>query len=322
MESIEQVKNRIESIAGTKQITQSMRLVSTARLKRVRDRMAANLPFLQAAARMAREAAAEPDAKKHRYVRPAREGSGACVIAIAADRGLCGGYNLNVCREARALMQETNAEKVIAVGRKAKEFFARRMRDEGGAEKAFTGISETPFFEDAEQIAACALAWFNSGEIGSVYLVHTRFVNMLTLPPVRTRLLPIDTEMENNGSSIGANSGGESGANSGGESGANSGGYSTKALISYEPDSAGFLDHSVQFYLSAAIFGAMLEASVCEQSARITGMDAAVKNSEDMIEDLTRAYNRARQGGITEELADIIGGASALRRKAARSAGV
>ena len=306
MESIEQVKNRIDSIAGTKQITQSMRLVSTARLQRVRGRMEGNRLFRQETARMVREAAAEHDVRKHRYVRPAPEGAGACVIVVAADRGLCGGYNINVCREAGSLIQETGAAKVIAVGQKAKDYF-RRRRGAGGVDKAFVGVSETPFFEDAEEIASCALDWFERGEVGSIYLARTRFVNILTLPPECSLLLPVvATEA--------------AGGGAGGAEGAGGDGPRLRRLARYEPEGGRLLDLAVPFYVASAVFGAMLEASVCEQSARIASMDSAVRNSEDMIETLTLQYNKARQSGITDELADIIGGAAALKKKTARSA--
>ena len=370
MESTEQVKNRIESIEGTKQITHSMRLVSTARFRRVHDRMEGNLPFLVETTRMAREAAAELDVRKHRYVRPAPDGKAICVIVIAGDRGLCGGYNMNACREALALTREADAAKVITVGLKAKDYFNRRRRQEGGVDKAFTGMSEMPFFEDAEEIASCALSWFDGGEVGSVHLVHTRFINMLTLPTVRERLLPVAPPSHGGGqqaaarsqggsqgskgtngsnadgntdgnskSSINGNADGnidgnirsnadgnidggiESGVESGTNDGAGEGKPRIRALARYEPEGALLLDSAVPFYVAASVFGAMLEASVCEQGARIASMDAAVRNSEDMIESLTIQYNKARQSSITEELADIIGGAAALTRKSARSAG-
>ncbi|MDR3122114.1 MAG: F0F1 ATP synthase subunit gamma, partial [Clostridiales bacterium] len=193
MESIQQVKNRIGSIAGTRQITQSMRLVSTAKLQRVRDRMAGNREFYAEAGRIVRAAAAEPDARGHRFVRlreAPRAAGLSCLLVVGGDRGLCGGYTTNVCRDAQALIRELGAVRLVTVGQKVREFFLRRRRQEGVA-RSFMGISETPFFEDAEEIAACVLDWFERGEIDAVYLVYTHFENMLSLRPERKLLLPL-----------------------------------------------------------------------------------------------------------------------------------
>ena len=377
MESIQQIKNRINSIIGTRQITQSMRLVSTVRMRAVRDRMRANAPFLDATVRMALEAAKEPDVFDHPYVRGLRayganggdpavdygadgygtdgyeaDGYGAdgerkrtgakCVVVIGSDRGLCGGYNINVYREARALIHGLGEVRLITVGQKIKDFFAQR--GQGGFEiiKSFTGISETPFFEDAEEIAKTALDLYNGGGADAIYTVHTRFVNMLTHVPAQTLLLPYGAAAGSYGGeneaagpygetgAAGADAGGTNGIGAGRDAGtgagssvgsgaetdasAAAGGRRVDALTRYEPDCADFLSQSTPFYIAAVLFGAILEASVCEQCSRTISMDTAVKNSDEMINTLTLRYNKARQNAITTELADIIGGTRALRQ--------
>ena len=346
MESIQQIKNRIESIAGTKQITRSMRLVSTVRLRRAKDRMLANAAFHEGMIRMVSEAAADPDVFNHRYLRQhAADAAYKCVIAVGGDRGLCGGYNVNVCKEARSLIRGLGKVRLITVGQKAHDYFARQNPGAQQMERAFTGISENPFLEDAEDIANAALKLYADGEADSIYLVYTKFVNMLSLIPTHIKLLPLDAAaMAGAASAASAAMAGAAGAAgaaaavvttaapdgttvaAGDASAASTPSAASaanepapantrriKPLIRYEPGCAEMLDKSVPFYIAALIFGAMLESSVCEQSSRITSMDSAVRNSEEMIESLTLQYNRARQGDITGDLADIIGGTKALK---------
>ncbi|MCL2058606.1 MAG: ATP synthase F1 subunit gamma [Oscillospiraceae bacterium] len=313
MESIQQIKNRIDSIIGTRQITQSMRLVSTVRLRAARDRMVANETFNRETARLVQEAAREPDAFDHPYVRGGMGGNATalpkCVIVVGSDRGLCGGYNINVCKEAGALMRALGQFKLITVGQKIRDYFAQPGRNMGTNEtiKSFTGISETPFFEDAEEIANTALALFNGGEVDEIFLIHTRFINMLTLVPARTLLLPFGKQSQALPSD---------GADRGSDNPDRVSGM--RALTNYEPGCAAFLSHSVPFYMAAVIFGSILESSVCEQCSRTMSMDTAVKNADEMIETLTLRYNKERQNAITTELADIIGGMRALELKLGR----
>ena len=433
MESMQQLKNRIESIIGTRQITQSMRLVSTVRMRAARDRMLANATFQSETERMALEAASDPDVFDHPYVRGKKTkyttndnpneknseaGSGRggrkCVIIIGADRGLCGGYNINVYKEARALLRKLDEVILITVGQKMKDYFAQREQgghgvygEQGGQSEqsgqgkyggyngqgvqseygeksgqrtqvghsgqrgqsvyggrggqggtiiaeSYTGISETPFFEDAEAIAKIALDLYDSGEVDSIYLVHTRFINMLIHKPAQMLLLPYSEAAGKSGGGGRSDSKGDGGGdsrdggndNDGNDSGVNGsrnigssgtgavsksaavGGDGNRpvtpaaayarygALTRYEPRCADFLTHSTPFYIASALFGAILESSVCEQCSRTISMDTAVKNSDEMISALTLKYNKARQDAITVELADIIGGTKALKLKA------
>ena len=343
MESIQELKSRINSIIGTRQITQSMRLVSTVRMRTVRDRMLSNATFLEETTRMALEAAMDPDAFDHPYVRGLKahtryntgdnseeENSGGggctprsrkCVVVIGADRGLCGGYNVNVYREARALIRRLGDVKLIIVGQKICDLFSQRSYSGADIEKTYTGISETPFFEDAEEIAATALRLYNSGATDAIYIVHTRFINMLTHMPTQTLLLPFKYNEEYVDAVGGQkDEGGENeDMNDANGNGVKDGEAAVvrriKPLTRYEPACADFLTLATPFYAAAVLFGAILESSVCEQCSRTISMDTAVKNSDEMIDALALKYNKARQNAITAELADIIGGTKALRLK-------
>ena len=278
MESIQNIKKRIASIQSTKQITQSMRMVSSSKVVKARNKMENNREFIASTSKIVQTALLNQDAVNHRYVKPAPVGVSA-VILIASDRGLCGGYNINVCRYAHEILRD-NENKIVTIGAKARDYLNRRSIP--GIENSFNGISENPFFEDALDIANIVVGWYDAGQVDSIKLVFTHFASMLTQEPCEKQLLPLVPQ----------------------ETG----------VVTLEPQVDEYLEKSLLFYVTSEIFGAILESSLSEQCARITSMDTAVKNSGDMIDTLTLKYNQARQGRITQELTEIIGGTQAKRR--------
>jgi len=288
MESIQRVKERIASIKSTRQIMQSMRLVSTAKVQRARAKMEANRSFSEEIARILRLAVGNADLKNHRFMRENTDAleSKSAVIVLSADRGLCGGYNVNVCRQANTLIKGLGGVKVITVGQKARDYFRRRMPDSLAG--SHIGISETPIFHSAEEVSADALEWYENGEVDAVYLVYTEFKNILTQNPVAKKILPLEPE---------------------------DGEEPVETYVNYEPEIGAFLSHLVPFYMYSTVYGAMLESSACEQSARLSSMTSAVKNSDDIVEQLILQLNRTRQASITQELNEISGGVRALEKK-------
>ena len=298
MESIQQIKNRINSIASTRQITQSMHLVSSSKIVKSRNKLVANQDFFTQANDLIEAVRSSPDIQSHPYIvgfdakdAPKRD---AVVIVLSSDRGLCGGYNVSVCRESFLLVKKLKDVRVITVGVKGREYFKRRRPD--CIAKSFIGVSENPFYEDAQEVASMVLDWYNNGEVSEIYLIYTKFVNMLSQTPDVKKLLPLDPyqpeehvkkdKTENK----------------------------MRTLVRLEPDDTTLLINTVPFYLNSFIFRAMLEASVCEQSARVAGMDSAVKNADEMMESLTLKYNQARQSAITQEVIEIISGAKAVQK--------
>lgn len=282
MESLQAIKNRIQGIRSTRQITQSMRLVSTSKVQRARARMEANRPFLQECEKMLHMVAGTMQGTSGRYVRRAGQQC-AAVIVIGSDRGLCGGYNINVNKEASRLMKTIGEKRLVTVGTKTREYFRRRNNPPA---EAFTGMSEAPYFDDAVAITSCVLQWYNDGEVDAVYVVHTGFESMLKHNLLTKCILPLEiTEEKRDGPS---------------------------AIVRCEPEGEEMLRHTAAFYLATYLYGAILEASCCEQSARIASMDSAVKNADEMVETLTLRYNQARQGAITQEIIEIVGGANAV----------
>ena len=289
MESIQQIKARINSVSSTRQITQSMHMVSSSKIVKSRARMVANREFLAETQKMVDVASGSLEVRDHLFLRPKQkqgEAEKAVMIVLSSDRGLCGSFNANVCKEAHARMKEFDNVKIITVGSKGKEYFRRRKPN--SLEKSYTGLSEKPFFEDAADILDPILEMYRNGEIQSVYLVYTKFVNMLTQLPTVKKLLPVEPDMALS---------------------------ATAQVSALRPETAEFLEHIVPFYIKCCLFGAMLEASVCEQSSRVASMDTAVKNAEEMIGKLTLTYNKARQSSITQEMIEIIGGAKAVQKE-------
>jgi len=279
LESIQEIKIRIASIQSTRQITQSMRLVSTSKVQRARAAMENNAGFLTEAERLVRVAALSLDSPSHRYTKA--PGKSAAVIIISGDRGLCGGYNVNVSKAARAVIGEYEDAKIITIGSKARDFF--RRRGDVTPIMNYSGMSEAPIFADALDIARRVLELYDSGEVSAIELVSTKFYSMLRQEPERKRILPLAPTDESR-------------------------------IYGCEPGGDSYLEGTVPFYFAGVLYGAMLEAATCEQSARITSMDTAVRNADDMISEFTLRYNQARQSAITQEITEIVGGASAVQK--------
>jgi F-type H+-transporting ATPase subunit gamma len=285
MESISAIKLRLHSISSTQQITKSMQMISTTKVQKTLRRMQQNAPYLEHTQNLLRGVVRFSGGCHHTYLSPPSEAGGALVIAISSDRGLCGAYNVNVCREAATqLNQMSGGAQCITIGEKIREYLRRRKFT---ISHAFDGASESPAYEGARDIANMALDMYRSGEASSVTIIYTRYESALLHTPTTTQLLPVAFA-------------GDAGDPHG-------------RAMNFEPGIDEILDHVVPLYVSASVFGAMLNSASCEQSARIMSMDAAAKNCGDMIESLSLKYNRLRQSTITQELSEIVSGAQALQ---------
>jgi F-type H+-transporting ATPase subunit gamma len=271
------IKNRIDSIVSTRQITQSMRTVATVKVRRAREKLLANRPFLEQARRLVQAAGAALPYGEHPLLSK-RGGKRAAVVAISGDRGLCGGYNVNAGKALSALAKGMDDVRLVTVGAKIGEYCAGPFR--GKVAHSYTGISENPFYGDAEAIASIVMDWYKSGEVDQVYVVYTQFNTMLSQKTRAAKLLPLEIEP-------------------------------AQIKTRFEIPPHEIFTHAVPFYVTAFIYGAILESAVCEQSARIATMDAAVRNAGGMIDALTLLYHQARQGEITREIIEIVSGADA-----------
>jgi len=278
MDSLILIKNRINSIVSTRQITQSMRTVATVKVQRAREKMLANRPFLGQARQLVQAAGAALPYGEHPLLAP-RGGNRAAVVVVSGDRGLCGGYNLNTGKALSALAKSLGELKIVTVGSKAADYCAQRFR--GKVAYSYTGISESPFYDDAEAIAAILMEWYSNGEVDQVYVIYTQFITMLSQKTRTEKLLPVALDPPEG------------------------------AKTRFEIPPYEIFTHAVPFYITAFIYGAILESAACEHSARIATMDSAVKNAGDMIDSLTLLYHQARQGEITREIIEIVSGADA-----------
>ena len=280
MASMRDIKRRRDSIQSTQQITKAMKLVSTVKLQRARTRADNARPYFDKMYETVQSILADSERLDHPYL-TAGASDRKAVIVVTSNRGLAGGYNSNVIR---LLTEDVD---IYGVGRKGVETLSRRgwhiVSDD-------SGVMDAPAFSDAAAIGEKVLASFAAGQVGEIYLAYTRFKNTVVHVPTLTRLLPVDWEKEKEKRQ-------ESGS---------------RTLMNYEPNPEEALDLLVPKYVNSIIFGAFIEAAASENGARMQAMDAASGNADDMIAALSLAYNRARQGAITQELTEIISGAEAL----------
>jgi F-type H+-transporting ATPase subunit gamma len=286
MESIQGIKLRLHSISSTQQITKSMQMIATTKVQKTLSRMQQNAPFFEHSRKLTQALVRFAEASRHPYILPKEVGT-TVVIAISADRGLCGAYNVNICREAVARIKRLKGDVCcIAIGGKVRDHLRRRKIK---IERSFDGASESPSYENARDIGNVALDMYRSGMADKVLLIYTKYESALSQIPTTIQLLPLALD---DGSGAGDPRG---------------------RLMNFEPSLEEVLEGVVPMYMASSVFGAMLNSASCEQNARIMSMDAASKNCGDMIERLSLQFNRLRQSTITQELNEIVSGAQALQ---------
>ncbi|WMM24237.1 ATP synthase F1 subunit gamma [Tissierella sp. MB52-C2] len=283
-ETTRDIKRRIRGISNTKQITKAMELVSSAKLKRARERLERSRPYYETVLHNIGEILATTGNMKHPLL-DTREVKSSLYIVIAADRGLAGGYNGGVIRLAEKRIREQNKDaKIIVVGSKARDYFTKRHYNVVGQ---FVGISEEPQFSDAREIGSLAMDLYKNKEVDEINLVYTMFKGTISQVPNVIKLLP-SNEVS-------------------GEK------KERRTITEFEPSPEEVLGYLIPKYIQSSIYGALIEASSSEQAARRVAMEAATDNAEEMIDELNISYNRARQAAITMEITEIVSGADALK---------
>lgn len=286
MASMRDIKRRIKSVNSTQQITKAMNLVASSKLSKAKGRFLDTQPFFKQTQKVIGNLIGGNSNIIHPYFNK-REEKKIAIIVITGDRGLCGGYNSNVCKAALKLAQEKGADKVtmVTVGSKARDYFRHRKFD---IMASFRDMSEKPDYEDAAEIGNMLLKAYDNGEIDSIYLAYTRFISTISNEPETVTLLPVSKE----------------------DFPSQKSGSLTSTI--YEPDEEEVLDYLIPKYVVTVLYGAMVESSVAELSSRMTAMDSATENASEIIEDLNLIYNRVRQGAITQEITEIVSGSNAL----------
>ena len=264
------VKRRIKSVESTMQITKAMELVASSKMRRAKERALGVRPYFNAIYdTVARLAGVTRDSDSV-YTRR-REVKNSLFIVIAGDRGLAGGYNSNVCKNAS----------VITIGKKSQEHYAKRQWP---VLADYPGVAETMKISDTHEIVDFLLDAFRSGKADEVFLCYTEFVSPLQQEAKCIPLLPLSFERRENA---------EAGAH---------------VLTEYDPSPEAVLNAVVPEYLYGVLYGAVVESYCSEQSARRMAMEAASDNAGEMIENLNLSYNRARQAAITQEITEIVAG--------------
>lgn len=283
MASMRDIKRRRDSIQSTEQITKAMKLVSTVKLQKSKNRAESSKPYFNLMYDTISSILRKSGNLNHTYLKPG-DSQKKAVIAITSNRGLAGGYNNNIVKLISAELPAGDTL-VYAIGRKGRDGLLRKGFE---VHADYSEVINEPLYRDAADITLELLDAFARGEIGEIYLAYTSFKNTVTHIPRLIKLLPVEMEVKAEDSG------------------------KAQALMTYEPEEEEVLDSIIPKYMSSLIYGALLEAVASENGARMTAMDNATSNAEEMIEALSLQYNRARQGAITQELTEIVAGANAI----------
>jgi F-type H+-transporting ATPase subunit gamma len=287
MPSLIDLRRRIRAVKSTQQITKAMKMIAASRLRRAQDRIVAARPFAQRMLKVLNGLVSRVDQDAHPLLRmPKPEEGRPLLIVITADRGLCGSFNSNVIKAAGQFVVNEGRGREIAlglVGRKGRDFFRRRGFD---VRYEAVGIFQKLAFADAAALADAAIEDFTSGAASSVYLVYNEFKSVISQRIVVERLLPIP-RLE----------------------GKEAAGASVDYL--YEPEPEAIFKDLLPRHVQVQVYRALLESNAAFFAAQMTAMDAATRNSAEMLDNLTLYMNKVRQAAITREIIEVVSGAAA-----------
>jgi F-type H+-transporting ATPase subunit gamma len=330
------LRRRIKTVESTKKITRAMELISASQIVRAQGRIAGSKPYLRGIEDVTRETAA--DSPSSPLLGVPESPSNVLILAIVSDRGLCGGYNNGVLRATERLIRSGNAEgrehRVVTVGRKAEAYFRFRHQP---IERSYRQMSDRPTYEDARAVAASIVPPFMAGEVDLVQVLSWRFISAGSQVVETRQVLPIlpsaavsggdesggRVNRAGDGATVpgGGDAAADAAGDAAGDPAGDAGGMDLYAsapsaragFFEFEPEAEDLLTVLVPRYAEAMVYGALLEASASEHTARQRAMSAATDNADELIKTLRRTMNRARQDSITTEIMEIVGGAEALR---------
>jgi F-type H+-transporting ATPase subunit gamma len=289
MPSLIDMRRRIRAVKNTQQITKAMKMVAASKLRRAQERVVSTRPFAREARRMLASIAGRVDHTSHPLLarRPGAESSATLLIVITGDRGLCGSFNTNIIKAAGAFLRDNPGRAISLglVGRKGRDMLSRR-----GVPVRFEHVNlpKTILFAEAEAIAAPAIGDFIAGKVDSVHLVYNEFKSVIAQKLVVEQVLPLEPIAED-----------EAGPDGGNE-------------YLYEPSAQQIFDAMLPRLVEMQVMRALLESTAAFYAAQMTAMDAATRNSAEMIDGLTLTMNKIRQAGITREIIEVVSGAQAL----------
>ncbi len=281
MASLAEIRRRIASLKNTQQITKAMEAVAASKLRRAQSRAAAARPYAERMAEVLAEVASRVKIYRHPFLLP-RPIERRLLLLVTADRGLCGGLNVNAIREALRYTQGGAPAVMVTIGRKGRDFF-RRLRVPLVAE--VSQIGDRPELKDILPAITVAMDEYLNGRVDEVALVFTHFRSMTRLEPTHATLIPVRVPERRD---------------------------VLRADYLYEPEPEEVLSQLLPRYVEAQVYAAVLDNQASEQSARMIAMRNATENAGELIEDLTLVRNKVRQATITKELMEVVGGAEAL----------
>ncbi len=291
------LRGRIRTVQATKKITRAMELIAASRIVKAQQRVVAAVPYSDQITEVVKDLAAAGGSTSSPLLAGRETVNNIAYVVITADRGLCGGYNAGVQRaaegEIKADVLQGRDYSVIAIGRKAESYFRFR----GYKIKAkFAGFSGAPTYADAKEVGQHVVDLFVNGEVDRVELIYTRFISAGSQEVVQRPLVPLERD------TVAGGDGRPTGTD----------GAVAKADFEYEPDTTTILDSLLPKYIEARIYAALLNAAASEHAFRQRAMKSATDNAEELIKNLSRIMNRARQDSITTEIMEIVSGSEAL----------
>jgi F-type H+-transporting ATPase subunit gamma len=281
MPSAQDIRRRIRSVKNIQQITKAMKMVAAARLRRAQEKAAASKPYTEKIRQILASVAAHTTDQAHPLLE-VREVKRTVYVVLSSDKGLAGAYSSNIIKEVLPRIAGNDQVGLVTVGRKARDYFKRRGYT---VDAEYTGFSEKPTYDHAWAIARDLSERFQSGDCDEIYLVYTQFFSAINLQPITIKLLPLSTETTEQ--------------------------VNTDYI--FEPSADEVLGLLLPKYLETTIFGALMQAAASELGARMTAMESATDNAEELISKLILNYNKVRQATITREISEIVGGAEALK---------
>ena len=284
-----ELKGRIKTVENTRKITRTMEMVATSKMKRAQDRVVAARPYALALADVISSLYSSELAERFPLLRQPAQPRRVALVVLTSNRGLAGGFNANLIKAARAKiveLEKTGAKvEVHVIGKKGIGYFKYVGRELASQR---IDITDRPTAADAADIVDKLMAEYIAGDLDGVYVTYARYVSALSTPPTTDRILPVTPPTKEGGAGV------------------------QRDYLLF-PDAEAILTELLPSYVRNAVYRALVETVAGEQSARRTAMKNATDNAGDILNVLRRTYNRARQAQITQEIAEIVGGAAALQ---------
>ncbi|MDG3012844.1 F0F1 ATP synthase subunit gamma [Rhodococcus sp. D2-41] len=323
MANLRELRSRIKSVNSTKKITKAQELIATSRITKAQARVAASKPYAVEITKVLTELASASASLDHPLLNERQASKRAAILVVTSDRGMCGGYNSNVLKEAEELAQLLRSEGkdpvLYVLGAKGLGYYTFRGRSVAGA---WTGFSQQPGYADARRAGQHLVELFLAGSgneveamngegtvegVDELHIVYTQFVSMLTQTPMVRRMAPLEVDYHDEVIELGEDM--------------LTDGQSSEGIApayNFEPEPEALLAALLPKYINTRIYSALLDAAASESAARRTAMKAATDNANELVQNLSREANQARQAQITQEISEIVGGANALADSAGR----